>query len=141
LNDDSACLLAGMLGEDVASAERERRFLEGERRAARLTRSVRSAALRIEAKRRWGPRCYCCGFSFEEFYGPRWREFAIIHHLNPLGNSTGHSRDTSVDEVRVVCANCHYILHGDDPPVRIDHLKRQIAQRWTAWSNQGVQAR
>jgi predicted HNH restriction endonuclease len=141
LSDDSADLLTTMLGETIASVERERRFLEGEQRAAITARSVRSTALRAEAKRRWGTRCYCCGFSFEEFYGALGKDFAIIHHLDPLENSDGQPRETSVEEVRIVCANCHYILHRQAPPLGVDELKRRIAKIWTVWSRGGIHAR
>ena len=141
LSDESADLLTKMLGEDIASVERERRFLEGERRASKIARSLRSAALRAAAKRRWGPQCHCCGFSFKEFYGSVGENFAIVHHLDPLGNSDGRSRVTSVEDVRIVCANCHYILHRQDPPLGIDELKRRIVRRWQPWSQEGVRAR
>jgi predicted HNH restriction endonuclease len=141
LSDESADLLTKMLGEEVASVERECRFLEGERRAAQTARSVRNAALRVAAKRRWGTRCYCCGFSFEEFYGPVGEDFAIVHHLDPLGNSDGRARETSVEDVRIVCANCHFILHRENPPLGIDELRRRIGKRWTVWSVKGVETR
>jgi hypothetical protein len=141
LSDHSADLLAKILGEKVALVERECRFLEGERRAAQMSRSVRNAALRVAAKRRWGTRCYCCGFSFQEFYGSVAEGFAIIHHLHPLGNSDSQVRATSVEDVRIVCANCHYILHREDPPLGIDELKRRIGKRWKMWSDEGVEAR
>ena len=141
LSDQSANLLTKMLGEEVASVERECRFLEGERRAAQTARSVRNAALRVAAKRRWGTRCYCCGFSFEEFYGSLGEDFAIVHHLDPLGNSDGQVRETSVEDVRIVCANCHYILHRENPPLGIEESKRRIGKRWTMWSDQGIEAR
>jgi hypothetical protein len=67
LSDGSANLLTKMLGEEVASVERERCFVEGERRAAQMARSVSNPTLRVAAKRRCWTRCYCCGFSFEEF--------------------------------------------------------------------------
>src|SRR5260370_9993997 len=104
-----------------------------------MTRSgIRSARLRIAAKRRWGTRCYCCGLSFEDFYGSVGEGFVIIHHLNPLGNSDSQARATSVDDVRVVCANCHYIIHGVSPPLGADELKKRIGKKWTTWSDDGV---
>jgi 5-methylcytosine-specific restriction protein A len=69
------------------------------------------------------------------------KEFAIIHHLDPLGHSNGQSRETSVEDVRIVCANCHYILHRQDQPLDVDKLKRQISRKWTTWSSKGVKAR
>ncbi len=140
LSDESADILASLLGEEVATIERERRFLEGERRAANTVRAVRSAALRADAKNRWGTRCYCCGFDFEEFYGDLGQGFAVIHHLDPLGGLNGRPRETSVDDVRIVCANCHYILHRQDPPLHVDDLKRRIGRRWVRWSSGGVRS-
>lgn len=141
LSDRSAALLSKMFGEEVAAVERECRFLEGERRAAQVIRNVRNATLRVVAKGRWGTRCYCCGFSFEEFYGPLGEDFAIIHHLDPLGDSDGQARETSVEDVRIVCANCHYILHRENPPLGVDELKRRIGKRWTIWTDEGIEAR
>ena len=141
LSDESAQVLSKMLGEEIAAVERECRFLEGERRAAQIARSVRSPALRVAAKHHWGLHCYCCGFSFEEFYGALAKDFGIIHHLDPLGYSEGQARETSVEDVRVVCANCHYMLHRQDPPLRIDELRRRIGKSWAGWSHKGVSRR
>ncbi len=138
LSDTSADMLTKMLGDDVALVQREQRFLEGQGRAAQTVRTVRSAALRISAKHHWGVRCYCCGFSFEEFYGRPGEGFAIIHHLNQLVNTEGHPCETSVEDVRVVCANCHYIIHREDPPLSIEDLRKRISKKWTNWSPEGV---
>lgn len=140
LRDESADLLAEMFGEKVASVEREIRFLEGERRASKVLRSVRSVPLRLEAKRHWGTHCYCCGFSFEEFYGNPGEDVAIIHHLKGFDGPDGGARESSVNDVRIICSNCHYIIHRQNPAVEVDDLRRQIARRWSRWSQKGIQA-
>ena len=148
LSDDSADLLTTMLGKKLASnerirrfSERELRYVEGQRRAAKMVRSVRNPHLRLAAKNHWGMCCCCCGFNFGEFYGEAGEDFAIIHHLDPLADSKGESRETGVEDVRIVCANCHYILHSEDPPIKINELKQQIMHKWTTWSNRGVRRR
>jgi hypothetical protein len=141
LSEESAELLERLLGSGVAARERERRFIEGERRAAKMARSVRSAALRLAAKHRWGVRCYCCGFSFEEFYDSPGKDFAIIHHIAPFGKSDGDVRETSVEDVRIVCANCHYIIHRPEETLDVEMLKRRIARRWTNWTEGGIRTR
>ena len=103
----------------------ERQFLEGERRAAHA--AVRSAALRAAAKRYWGCRCYCCGFDFEEFYGPIGRGVAVVHHLHPFEAGDG-ARAASVQDVRVVCDNCHRVLHLRTPPLDVDALREQLGR-------------
>ena len=112
----------------------ERKYLEGERRAAKTV--VRSAALRAAAKARWGLNCYCCGFAFGNFYGPAAAGIAIVHHLKGF---TGRSRRrTSVNDVRVICPNCHLALHSKHPPVAIDRLRRGIQSDWTEWRDDGI---
>jgi 5-methylcytosine-specific restriction protein A len=138
LSDQSAKLLTRKLGEDVAAAERERRFIEGERRAVMSSRVVRDPTLRLEAKKQWGLRCYCCGFDYEEFYGPAGKDLAIVHHVNPLGGGNGQARVITVADVRIVCADCHQILHRQDPPLDVDKLKKRLTSRWSKWTARGV---
>jgi hypothetical protein len=113
----------------------EKAFLEGERRAA--TTISRSAALRRAAKRHWGLACYCCGFEFGIFYGARRKGFAIVHHIETFAKE-GSPRHASVECVRIVCANCHYVIHLENPPLDVDELKNQIGNSWSYWSKTGV---
>jgi predicted HNH restriction endonuclease len=136
LSDESAYLLASLLGSEVAAVERERRSTEGEQRAVQTLRAVRSPALRAEAKRKHGLRRFCCGFHFEEFYGQLGAGVGIVHHLDPLGG--GGVRETTANDVRVVCANCHDILHMTDPPLGIEELRRHIGRRCQRWTEYGI---
>jgi predicted HNH restriction endonuclease len=54
-------------------------FLEGEKRATKGT--VRNPKLREAAKKKYGLKCYCCGFDYEAFYGSIGKGVAIVHHL------------------------------------------------------------
>jgi 5-methylcytosine-specific restriction protein A len=54
--------------------------------------------------------CEVCGFDFFEVYGEIGRDYAQIHHLRPLGDRTKPSL-TKLDELAVVCANCHIMAH------------------------------
>jgi hypothetical protein len=116
------------------SAEQDQRFLEGEGRAT--TTTVRNAKLREAAKAQWGSRCYCCGFAFGEFYGPFAAGAAIVHHLETF--TKRKRRKSTVDDVRVVCANCHYAIHMTDPPMDVDDLRRLLSKSWKPWSGAGV---
>jgi 5-methylcytosine-specific restriction protein A len=51
-----------------------------------------------------------CGFDFEKVYGVLGKEFAHVHHLKPLGNRESPS-ETSLDDLAIVCANCHAMIH------------------------------
>jgi hypothetical protein len=114
----------------------EKDFLEGEKRATATT--VRNAQLRIAAKEHWGFTCYCCGFDFAQFYGAFATGSAIVHHLEIFASGAGKRRRSTLEDVRVICANCHYVIHRTDPPMDVDELKSLIAESWNPWSRDGI---
>jgi hypothetical protein len=114
----------------------EAAFLEGESRAGKNT--VRNPQLRAAAKRKWGLKCYCCGFDFETFYGDVAKGVAIVHHLLQFQGSDGTPRKATVKDVRVVCANCHQVIHLEKEPMHPDDLKKRVSESWTAWSERGI---
>jgi predicted HNH restriction endonuclease len=126
-------LINGFLPKVTASDETA--FLEGERRAN--TSTVRNQQLREAAKKKYGLKCYCCGFDYEAFYGSVARGLAIVHHLK-LFRQAGKRRSATVKDVRIVCANCHHVIHVENTPIDVDYLKAQIAQSWTFWSESGT---
>lgn len=111
-------------------------FLEGERRATNGT--VRNPQLRDAAKKKYGLKCYCCGFDYEAFYGSVAEGLGIVHHLKTFAKGTGKPRKATVKDVRVVCANCHHVIHVENPPIDVDVLKQQLAKSWTVWSEKGT---
>lgn len=113
--------------------KREREYVEGEKRAGKTT--IRDPRLRVDAKRKWGLKCCCCGFDFGEFYGEKAKGFIIVHHLKTFH---GKRRKTTVNDVRVVCANCHYGIHLTKHPEPIDTFKRSITKTWLPWSQKGI---
>ena len=121
---------------DGGDVDEERHFIEGERRV--FTGTVRNAGLRMAAKRKWGVKCCCCGFLFEDFYGPMAAGCGIVHHLELFIAAKGKRRVATVEDVRVVCANCHYILHKDKTPMDIQDLKKWISKRWQPWTHRGL---
>jgi 5-methylcytosine-specific restriction protein A len=53
--------------------------------------------------------CEACGFDFGAVYGERGDGYIEVHHVNPL-HVTGPV-ETSLDDLALVCANCHRICH------------------------------
>jgi len=51
-----------------------------------------------------------CGFDFRERYGSLGHEYAHVHHLYPL-SAAGGSRPTRLNDLVIVCANCHAMIH------------------------------
>jgi hypothetical protein len=89
---------------------------EGQRRLAAHMRLERSAALvralKIESMKRHNGRlpCEVCGFDFLESYGPVGADFAEAHHRASLAESPEKGRVTALQDLAVVCSNCHRML-------------------------------
>ena len=68
------------------------------------------------------PKCEVCGFSFIDTYG---EDYCEVHHLTPLADIT-EDTETTLDDLAIVCANCHRIIHRHTPPVSIQTLRERI---------------
>lgn len=62
-----------------------------------------------------------CHFDFEKVYGPLGKGFAHVHHLASFASKRGR-RLTGPDDLAIVCANCHAMLHRDGKLRRLDEL-------------------
>ncbi len=106
---------------DATTESNERReAIEGETYGAEVVFRSRNRALIQAKKANSDHRCEVCGFSFEEVYGSIGREYIIAHHLSPIayGPST-----TMLDDIALVCANCHAMVHTQSPPISINDLR------------------
>lgn len=57
-------------------------------------------------------RCAACAFDFFATYGELGRDFCEVHHLVPM--SVRHEETTTrLQDLAVVCSNCHRMLHRD----------------------------
>lgn len=54
--------------------------------------------------------CEVCGFDFAAVYGTLGNGFAECHHIQPLWQ-TIDERETTLDDLAIVCSNCHRMLH------------------------------
>jgi hypothetical protein len=103
--------------EDPAAFAEELEALEGEKRQQMVNHRKREATLRAkkvaDVLRRHG--CLACevpgcGFDFAKAYGSLGKEYAHVHHLNPLA-SREQPQQTRLADLAVVCANCHAMIH------------------------------
>ncbi|MBK8640476.1 MAG: HNH endonuclease [Chromatiaceae bacterium] len=60
-------------------------------------------------------RCACCGFDFEKVYGKPGKDFIEGHHTKPLSSLHIDGELTRVDDIALVCSNCHRMLHRRRP--------------------------
>lgn len=70
--------------------------------------------------------CQVCGFDFEATYGSRGAGYIECHHVIPLAAS-GKTR-TSLDQLALICANCHRMIHRADPWLTPDELKSLLVR-------------
>ncbi|MBX3657955.1 MAG: HNH endonuclease [Ramlibacter sp.] len=60
--------------------------------------------------------CECCGFDFGRTYGEFAADFIEAHHLTPLSGLKGEEvTQTKIEDLALVCANCHRMLHRRRP--------------------------
>ena len=58
--------------------------------------------------------CEVCGFSFENVYGDLGNGFIEVHHLKPISHYSDDEY-TTVENLKLVCSNCHRMIHRGDP--------------------------
>jgi hypothetical protein len=105
-------------------------FTEGRRMSAERTFFARNPKLVRAAKKYYGFSCQACGFTFSKHYGNLGDGYIEVHHLNPLSEHDEALWDegirTSLADVRVVCSNCHRMLHRVKPPLSVEKLGEMI---------------
>ena len=52
-----------------------------------------------------------CGFDFEAAYGPLGAGFAEVHHTTPLSRMKETGGVVGLEDLAVVCSNCHAMIH------------------------------
>lgn len=70
-------------------------------------------------------RCEICSLNFEERYGKIGHQYIVVHHLKPIGARKRASR-TTLDELILVCSNCHVMLHKRRPPYTPEELGKAL---------------
>jgi predicted HNH restriction endonuclease len=134
--DEIVTELEGMWAEHVGKTslatekiDKELAAMEGAERIALVRHRRREQSLRdakIAATKKLGNgRLKCevprCGFDFEVVYGELGRDYAQVHHLKPLGDRTKPSQ-TKLDDLAIVCANCHAMIHRGGKCRSLDKL-------------------
>jgi 5-methylcytosine-specific restriction protein A len=99
-----------------------RKHLGRERNGALVKKKLK------QALKRYGKLvCQVCEFDFAVCYGDRGSGFIECHHTKPVATLTpGHL--THIDDLALLCANCHRIIHWGRPWLSIEELKILIGQ-------------
>jgi 5-methylcytosine-specific restriction protein A len=85
------------------------------RRALARERDPKLRALKIAQVMRGGRPLHCevCDFDFARTYGDLGEGYIEVHHVTPLYVSG--SRETRLDDLACLCANCHRMCHRSRP--------------------------
>jgi len=128
----AACrVIAHSLAENINSIT-AMSFPEGKRLEKKHYARERSAALVNLAKKIHSEKndgnlpCDVCKFDFKNAYGERGALYIEAHHKMPLCElDDNDSKMTQVEDLGMVCANCHRMLHRRPWPT-IEELKRSV---------------
>ncbi len=85
-----------------------RRHVTRERDRRLRQRKIEAVQLRGQ-----GLACEACSFDFARTYGERGRGYIEYHHVVPL-HVTG-TRSTRLEDLALLCANCHRMIHARPP--------------------------
>lgn len=99
------------INEDLSNLELEQEFFEGEKKYRLSSYYERNSQLRIAAIKEHGFECKVCGFNFKEFYGHQGEGFIEVHHLTPVSNLDPLKKVCPINDMTVVCSNCHRMFH------------------------------
>ena len=69
--------------------------------------------------------CEACVFEFQSFYGDIGKNFIECHHRVPLSNFKVASK-TTLDDLSLVCSNCHRMLHKSIDTISVEDLRMMI---------------
>lgn len=71
--------------------------------------------------------CEVCDLDFAESYGPLGEGFIECHHTMPLALSV--VRKTKLEDLALVCSNCHRMLHRSKGPLTVIALRSIVERR------------
>lgn len=67
--------------------------------------------------------CEVCQFDFEQRYGERGSNFIEGHHIVPVSELDALGGETRIEDIALVCANCHRMIHHKREWLTISGLK------------------
>jgi 5-methylcytosine-specific restriction protein A len=70
--------------------------------------------------------CEACTFDFHETYGELGFKFIECHHKIPIAEFNAQTR-TTLNDLSLVCSNCHRMLHRKIDTMSVEQLKHLLA--------------
>ena len=102
-------ILKELVKEELSPVNDTVTHIEGGIREVTLEIRNRDPKLRREALDYYKLVCCICEQDFSTIYGDLGENYLEIHHIIPISDG---ERENTVKDVRVVCANCHRMIHS-----------------------------
>ena len=121
-----ACLLTDATVRTMNSDE----FYEGSTLLISHIIRERNRELVETAKRRFQDNhqgtlyCEICGFDFNKAYGDLGDGFIEAHHTKPI-STMQDGESTKVEDLVMLCSNCHSMIHRKTPCITVEYLRTQ----------------
>ncbi len=119
--------ILGIENRDLSASEKKavhQNYADGERQKRETTFFSRNPKLAAEVKLKYNHTCQICGFSPLKLYGNKYVNAGIeCHHLDALSERRNYSGNSTVEDVTVLCANCHRLVHSRRPTLTIAKAK------------------
>lgn len=71
--------------------------------------------------------CEVCGFDFAKCFGERGKGFIECHHEKPVTEMSAGEK-TNTKDLRLVCSNCHRMIHTKKPWLTVTELSQIIGE-------------
>ena len=71
--------------------------------------------------------CEACDFNYTERYGERGHGFIGCHHTRPVAE-LGDGGRMRLEDLALVCASCHRMIHARRGWLGVDQLRALIVQ-------------
>ncbi len=72
--------------------------------------------------------CECCNFNFEKVYGYLGAGYIECHHIVPL-NKFSETKKTTLEDLALVCSNCHRMLHSRISEITVSELRKLLLNK------------
>ena len=82
-------------------------------------------AKKLYKKKHPDMKCQICGFSFKEKYGKIGEDYLEVHHIIPVSNLQDDGV-TKLEDIILICANCHRMIHRKRPCLDIESLRKLL---------------
>ena len=92
-----------------------------------LERERNQTVVRNKKKLAKSLNCEVCGFSFKRAYGDTAAAYCEVHHLVPLSDIERNA-ETRMEDLAIICANCHRVAHLRNPPYTLAQVKGMLAK-------------